>query len=157
MQEYVMGVAQTRNHKYVLIQKNRPESLRGKLNFVGGKIEKNEQPLDAMVREFKEETGVITAKSKWALVGSLNKAGKFIVHVFTYKENSNIFAEVETTTDEHVFLVSEEDICNGIYNTAPNVRWIVNFLNSPDHIKYHSAFMIEYKEEVGQEYGIKNG
>ena len=46
----------------VLVKKLRPTWQAGKLNGVGGKIEtiigeKVESPLDAMIREFKEETG----------------------------------------------------------------------------------------------------
>jgi 8-oxo-dGTP diphosphatase len=42
----------------VLIRKNRPTRQAGKLNGVGGKVEANESPSQAMVREFREETGV---------------------------------------------------------------------------------------------------
>lgn len=42
-----------------LIRKNRPEWQAGKLNGIGGKIEPGEKPLEAMVREFREETGEI--------------------------------------------------------------------------------------------------
>ena len=42
----------------VLIKKNRPDWQKGLLNGVGGKIESGEDPITAMIREFKEETGV---------------------------------------------------------------------------------------------------
>lgn len=41
----------------VLIRKDKPEWQAGKLNGVGGKIEDGEEPIDAMRREWKEETG----------------------------------------------------------------------------------------------------
>ena len=42
----------------VLIKKERPKWQEGKLNGVGGKVEKGESPFDAMKREFLEETGL---------------------------------------------------------------------------------------------------
>lgn len=55
----------------VLIKKNRPEWQKGKLNGVGGKIENNETPLYAMIREFQEETGCKTESSIWHHVCTL--------------------------------------------------------------------------------------
>ena len=49
----------------VLIRKDRPAWQAGKLNGVGGKIEPNESAIDAMVREFREETSVDTNPSIW--------------------------------------------------------------------------------------------
>jgi 8-oxo-dGTP diphosphatase len=45
--------------KVVLIEKNKPDFLKGLFNPVGGKKENNETSLEAMIREFKEETGVM--------------------------------------------------------------------------------------------------
>lgn len=45
--------------RVVLIRKNRPVWQAGKLNGVGGKIEPGETPHDAMVREFREEAGLL--------------------------------------------------------------------------------------------------
>jgi len=44
--------------KVLLIEKQKPDWQKGKLNGIGGKIEKDELPYDAMVREFKEEVGI---------------------------------------------------------------------------------------------------
>lgn len=60
MIEYVVGFAFSKDKSsIVLIKKNKPEWQRGKFNGVGGKIEGNETPIQAMEREFKEETGVL--------------------------------------------------------------------------------------------------
>lgn len=47
-----------RFHRVALIRKAKPEWQKGKLNGIGGKIEEGEGPFAAMVREFREETGV---------------------------------------------------------------------------------------------------
>jgi 8-oxo-dGTP pyrophosphatase MutT (NUDIX family) len=44
--------------RIVLIRKNRPDWQAGHLNGVGGKVEEGEFAIDAMRREFLEETGV---------------------------------------------------------------------------------------------------
>lgn len=49
----------------VLIEKQKPEWQKGFLNGVGGKIEEGETPMQAMIREFKEETGVETTEVVW--------------------------------------------------------------------------------------------
>jgi hypothetical protein len=46
-----------RGAKVLLVEKNRPEWQAGLLNAIGGEIEPGENPHDAMVREFEEETG----------------------------------------------------------------------------------------------------
>ena len=61
---YVAGFTFSENDTDVLlIEKQNPAWQRGFLNAVGGKIEPGEQPLEAMTREFKEETGVRTKSS----------------------------------------------------------------------------------------------
>jgi 8-oxo-dGTP diphosphatase len=59
MINYVAGLLFSPSGEHVLlIRKNRPEWQRGKLNGIGGHIEDGEAPLAAMIREFKEETGM---------------------------------------------------------------------------------------------------
>jgi len=50
----------------LLVRKNQPEWQAGKLNGVGGKMEMHELALDAMRREFHEETGH-EAEIDWSL------------------------------------------------------------------------------------------
>ena len=56
MKEYVVGFMFSEE-----ILKNKPDWQAGRLNGVGGKVEPNEYPDQAMVREFEEETGVRTS------------------------------------------------------------------------------------------------
>jgi 8-oxo-dGTP pyrophosphatase MutT (NUDIX family) len=60
MQEYVLGFAFTIDGMVYMLKKERgPAGIIGKWNGIGGKIEIGELPYEAMVREFKEETGVL--------------------------------------------------------------------------------------------------
>lgn len=65
MTAYVCGFAFEPDRRVWLIQKNRPEWQKGKLNGVGGKIEFNETAVAAMAREFQEEAGVAIPLQRW--------------------------------------------------------------------------------------------
>ena len=55
---YVLGLVFNRDRTLILlIEKLRPERQKGRWNGIGGKIEKDETPLEAMYREGGEETG----------------------------------------------------------------------------------------------------
>jgi 8-oxo-dGTP diphosphatase len=67
MKEAVVGFLFSENlEEVLLIKKARPDWQRGKLNGVGGKIEKTDaSPAAAMAREFEEETGMIVPAIAW--------------------------------------------------------------------------------------------
>src|SRR5215208_5596620 len=59
MQTYACGFLFSPDRQRVLlIRKRRPAWQAGKLNGVGGKIERDESPAEAMRREFREEAGL---------------------------------------------------------------------------------------------------
>lgn len=83
---YVCGFMMTWDlQQFLLIRKTHPEWQAGKLNGIGGKIEKKhhviateqessksdagywlmETPQEAMIREFHEETGMTTKRDRW--------------------------------------------------------------------------------------------
>ncbi len=62
MKEHVVVFAPTADKtepKLPMVLKDRPDYLKGVLNLPGGKIEPDEDPLQAAVRELKEETGLL--------------------------------------------------------------------------------------------------
>lgn len=98
---YVLGFLFDESlQKVVLIVKNRPQWQAGMLNGVGGKIETDESPEDAMRREFQEETGVDVAT--WQEFAFLGDGQYFALHVFAAKGAVNA---VKTSTDEQVVVV----------------------------------------------------
>lgn len=85
---YVMGFFIT-PHGVMLIRKISPPAWAGKANGLGGKIRPNEAPVAAMVREFQEESGLLTIEAEWQLltvVGGtphrLNDYRNWTMHVF---------------------------------------------------------------------------
>lgn len=80
MQEYVAGFAfDYALDEVLLVRKQRPQWQAGKLNAIGGKIEPGERPLDAMRREFTEETTLNVFD--WEMFCVLRGDG-FVVHFF---------------------------------------------------------------------------
>ena len=63
---YVVGLMFNKSMSQVaLIRKQKPKWQAGLLNGIGGKIEDGETGLDAMRREFYEETGAHTLRVDW--------------------------------------------------------------------------------------------
>lgn len=99
-QHYVLGLAFDLNKDHiVLIKKKKPSWQAGKLNGIGGKVEANEQPIDAICREFLEETGVKIPSENWIFQSRL-LGNRFAVDVFrTFTDD--VF-KAKTITDEQV-------------------------------------------------------
>jgi 8-oxo-dGTP diphosphatase len=84
MQEYVVGfMFNEERTRVLLIEKQRPSWQKGKLNGVGGHIEDTDQcPKAAMIREFKEETGIETTWETWTHFATLGNESTFRVHFY---------------------------------------------------------------------------
>jgi len=105
--------------KVALIRKTKPEWQAGKLNGIGGKIEKGETERECMRREFREEAGVDI--STWELFIQLkNNHDSWIVHFFTAKADLGILRAME---EEDIEIVNVEDIQN--LNVIPNLKWLI--------------------------------
>jgi 8-oxo-dGTP diphosphatase len=117
-QEYCLGFCFSKDKaKIVLILKNRPDFQRGKLNSVGGKLEINEFPHEAMVREFKEETGVQTNYEDWNYFASMDfENGR--IYCYTIIQD----LEVKTVTDEPVGWFDLNALPD---NYMPNLSWLI--------------------------------
>lgn len=110
----------------LLVLKNKPSWQKNRLNLVGGKIEDGEEPLEAAIRELKEETGIESQELK--LMGTIEDTGFKI-----YCYNLNLISTVELSPR------LEEEELFGWYNWGeyskdqrliPNLRVIIPLMLS---------------------------
>ena len=121
MTYYVTGfMYSTDKQRVVLIEKINPEWQRGRLNGVGGKIEKDETPEMAMSREFEEETGVVTASGAWKVFAVITGAQKYKVY-FLYTLSDDL-VNVKTVEKEKVGIYAVDDLPQ---NVLHNLRWLI--------------------------------
>lgn len=124
---YVAGLVFCDNH-VLLIRKNRPNWMNGKLNGIGGHIELGENPIDAMKREFTEETGLTSPN--WTpfaiLTGSVADKAKlnWSVYWFTTTIPNKETFKPKLTTDEpvHWYNLGRVDY----HPIVPNLRWLIH-------------------------------
>lgn len=128
---YCLGFA-IRDGYVALVKKNRPEWQAGKINGIGGRIEKDEDPRKAMVREFKEETGIDSKEDDWKLFCTMNGM-RWIVYCYcTFTINPY---DVKTKTDEEIFIFKVEELPD---NVLHNLRWLIPLALDKDRL--HAEF-----------------
>ncbi len=113
-----IGLAFNRQHNKVLLQMKRrgPEFNIGFLNPPGGKLEEGETPLDCMVREFAEETGLYTVDSQWLQFHYERHQSGTELWCYTTDEVNLIHAE--NTTNEPNVIVELGRTLKGWVNPA---------------------------------------
>lgn len=117
MRETVAGFLFSESKRHVvLIKKKRPEWQRNLINAVGGKIEDGETELQAMVREFREETGVTF--EDWQKFCEL-KGNDFKVNFFV---GFGDLSKVKTVTDEEVVVYKLTQLPK---NIICNLDWLI--------------------------------
>ena len=109
----------------VLIEKNRPAWQAGKLNGIGGLVEKGESPDDAMVREFEEEAGAVVKNWERVAVLQCPEAIVFFYRAF----DDEAFLSLETKTDERVVMRTVSSLATA--PTIPNLQWLVPLAANP--------------------------
>jgi 8-oxo-dGTP diphosphatase len=107
------------NTDVVLIRKNKPEWQKGLLNGVGGKIERGETVHDAMVREFREETGVLVPEWEHFVTMAFQAATVFCFKVFVPS-----IVPVSTCTDELVYVKDVDKVLQSEH-VIPNLKWLI--------------------------------
>lgn len=78
MKSWVVGFAFSADKKHIaVIEKTHPEDQAGLFNGIGGNRDPLDQyPVDSMVREFEEETGVVTTPGQWDFFLDLREHGQ---------------------------------------------------------------------------------
>lgn len=127
--------------KVVLIEKNRPLWQAGKYNGVGGHIEADESPREAMEREFFEETGMLF--NSWDMFGKIEVPN---AEIFCFCAKAYDLNYIKTITDENVYIVNIEKFDDIIFNNALvlNLTWLVPMAiwRLSGHQTYNESFKL---------------
>lgn len=148
MQEYVLGFAFTPQNergefKVALIEKLKPDWQKGKLNGIGGKVEPHETAHMAMVREFKEETGVYVPGRSWDYIGKMRGDDSWCVYVYTTTHPDII--NVKTVEQERVVLLDPiKDIAHIYQKGISNVPWLIYSCLDADYTNTRCSMVVEY-------------
>lgn len=118
MNKYVVGYLFNKKDEVCLIEKNRPDWQKGRMNGVGGHIEDDETPEQAMIREFKEEAG---ATVKWREFCFLH-GPTYELYCFTSRDD----VKVDTMTDEVISWYHIDKLPEKI---LPNLKWMIPMAN----------------------------
>ena len=125
--DYVVGfLFRYGGDEVALIRKTKPAWQKGLLNGVGGKIEFDEHPLTAMIREFEEEAGPYIINWRCFAVMTL-KAGNKI-----YFYASHEIVEIESKTDEEVSWYPVAHLRQ--YGVLSNLNWLVPLALDKDEV-----------------------
>jgi len=118
----VLGFMFSEDSKRVLlIEKIRPEFQAGRLNGIGGKIEKSDSSSKfAMTREFEEECGICTLPNDWTAIGRM-LTDDYLVEIFKAIGNIDSAKSVEA---EQVKIC---DIANLPSNCMNNIHWLIPY------------------------------
>ena len=121
MKNYVTGFLFNQSESHVvLISKLNPAWQLGLFNGVGGKIEANETAVQAMSREFEEETGVAIANHQWTCFAQVNRPG--VYHVDMFFAHSDLAFSAKTIEQEQVAIVELAKLPS---NLVPNLNWLI--------------------------------
>lgn len=118
MKHYVLGLVFNKHlDTILLIDKLRPEWMKGRWNGIGGKVEENENPMNAMTRECKEETGV---NYTFAHVLTFTCPGG-TVFVFMARSGQSLIPH-EQIEDETLSVFATDNLPGKVMT---NLKWII--------------------------------
>lgn len=121
-QEYVCGFLFDKELKNILlIEKNRPDYMAGKLTGLGGKIEDNESPLAAMIREFREEAGRYV--DNWVEFCSIGSVNHKIYYFYSVVDNIYDVKQLEDEIIDH-FNLNDLMVSENL-PTMANLKWLL--------------------------------
>jgi 8-oxo-dGTP diphosphatase len=115
----------------LLVEKRRPRWQAGLLNGVGGHVEPGELPVEAMAREFEEETGVATTEGEWRHFATV-VTDRSEVHMFSVRLPLGRVAAARTVTDELIQAYGVREVPE--LDTLPNLAWLVPMALRADDI-----------------------
>lgn len=126
MKSYVLGFAFDTDCRVALVKKDRPEWMAGRWNGIGGKIEADEDPIAAMVREFAEETGVKSAPMVWQHFATLDDAVLgYRVYCYVTVWPPESLDLVRTVESEEIRIFGGDVLLQPDIDLMPNLRWLM--------------------------------
>lgn len=132
---YVAGFMFTFDRDRVaLIRKQKPVWQRGKLNGIGGKVEPGETAVQAMVREFQEETGYQTGEEMWSHFCAMhgeNDGGEDSFHVDFFATTGAV-SFLRSPEEEQIELILTDHINVRRNDMVENLPWLIAL--AIDHI-----------------------
>ena len=119
MKRYVVGFAfDERETQVALILKARPDWQKGRLNGIGGHIEEDESPLEAMEREWMEETSDHDSPP-WASFALLEGDG---FEVYFFRGNTETHDLECSSEGESIVQIPVNEIPT---NAVSNLHWLI--------------------------------
>ena len=96
MKKFNVILVYNKEDNKILMCKRKKEPYKGKFNLVGGKVEKDEEELNAAYRELKEETGITNNDIKLTNIMNFQyKMADMELEVYAGKLNKNVNLEEE--------------------------------------------------------------
>lgn len=126
MKAYCLGFCYDEEKKktVLLINKTKPSWQYGKLNGIGGSVEANETPLDAMLREFKEEADLFCTNWQNKII-MFEHDMSWCVYIFFGSMPLEQLGKYRSLTEEQVTL---QDVHLLPDTVIPNLHWIIPML-----------------------------
>jgi 8-oxo-dGTP diphosphatase len=134
------------SNRVALIRKKRPEWQARKLNAVGGHVEAGEITVDAMVREFREETGYETKTSDWKPFCTLVGDG-FCVYFFVA---TGPLKQLQSPTDEPIRIHNWREV--SLLNHVPNLQWLLPMAHLAMQGKQSECVVVEIGPKEPKEF-----
>lgn len=145
MKRYVLGFAFDKQLNVILVRKNKPDWQAGFLNGVGGQIEERDKfPIDAMVREFEEETFLLTHRDNWKFICKM-QSPKFEVYtysMFSIHDNYKPYHLQKTDTNEHLEIIHVSELTQ--HPTISNIPWLIGMCF--DHQMPLNTYYLSFEE-----------
>jgi 8-oxo-dGTP diphosphatase len=142
-----------KDEEVVLIEKNRPDFQRGRLNGVGGKVEEGETSVQAMEREFREETGVTVPADRWTHFVTVEGIHGGTIDMF-FARDEKLYHDVETKTDERVYRIDLDT--HWTLSLMPNIVWLVELALMVERKDHYSDGLSVTVFKVQETFGVKN-
>ena len=127
---YVAGFMFDHAYRQVLlIKKLKPSWQKNRYNGIGGKVEPQELPISAMVREFSEETGVNTQPFDWVSFCDYEFSEGLVHFYYTVDKYNKYFSFATSTTEEEISRHYITEILN--IDTIYNLNWLIPLALDP--------------------------